>query len=1064
MNQSQTFTHELLIEEQLINILRSSECNWTYRNDIKNEEQLWANLRDKLNQLNCKKLNNKPLSDNEFAQVKSFILDNVNSTCQAANKLLGEHGEFSIKINCDDLSLGEVFLTVIDSRDLSKNVSYEVINQFSVDKNENNIYDRLRRFDVSLLINGLPLIHIELKQANKPFLDAYRQIIKYATEGKFKGLFKFVQMFVVSNGSNTRYFAANIDGNCPRMNDKFLTRWLDKDNNPVENIFDFAKEALNSQMAHQLISKYSLLDQNSNTYIILRAYQIHAIEAIEKASQEGRSGYVWHTTGSGKTITSFVVTKVLDDLPNIDKTIFLVDRKDLNQQTSIAFDSYSKSADIVVDGTKNTGELLKKLKSHDKKVIITSIQKLQAVIRSFAGCTKDPSIQELMPEDDLDSGLNSTGNYCYRLSQDDYELISNKRVAFVVDECHRTVTPETKKDLESLFKHTLWYGFTGTPIFQENKRAQKGNLAQTTAELFCGKDNTDNSCLHCYTIKDAMKDNSVLGFMIHGKGVIRDTLEEIAIGLNVVDEDSMQNMPTSALEQVVAKAYSKKCNKSLYSDIKHKNNVIESILNHSISLFNLRANPGEYFCALLTVESIQDAQDYYKLIKKFINDGRISEQVKKLAPDFPRFAITYTVGENEDGALANQEAMQESIADYNSMFNTNYSLANIDAYNRDLNNRLARKYSAYKERSEQLDLVIVVDRLLTGFDAPCLSTIFIDRAPMKPQHLIQAFSRTNRIFNREKSYGHIVTMQSPDLYAEKIDEALCLYSKGGLSDVSAPTYEESSQKLNDAIATFKSLIKDPDNMSSFVNSNDIEELKTIAKAYQKLDRALDVIQVYDEFNAEQLGTDFDITIDEFKSYLGPYSNIIERIKQIASLEGEQEELELEIDYELVSLRKIEVNLSYIIDLIQSQIPNDHSQEFVSMSDDMFRSLGQMVSEFGGTNNQAIQIIMSLIDDLKQNPKHFVGKNASAEIEGRVNNQLDTAIEQFASEWSLNDVSLKNYIVYNSDQDYSNSITNQNYVDYNSKNKITKIEYHKRVIEAVSEFKQKVCEPLMACKL
>lgn len=225
-----------------------------------------------------------------------------------------------------------------------------------------------------------------------------------------------------------------------------------------------------------------------------------------------------------------------------------------------------------------------------------------------------------------------------------------------------------------------------------------------------------------------------------------------------------------------------------------------------------------------------------------------------------------------------------------------------------------------------------------------------------------------------------------------------------------------------------------------------------------------MIQVYDEFNAEQLGEGFNITIDEFKSYLGPYSNIIERIKQIASLEGEQEELELEIDYELVSLRKIEVNLSYIIDLIQSQIPNDHSKEFVSMSDDMFRSLGQMVSEFGGTNNQAIQIIMSLIDDIKQNPKHFVGKSASAEIECRVNNQLDTAIEQFANEWSLNDVSLKNYIVYNSDQDYSNFITTQNYVDYKSKNKITKMEYNKRVIEAVSEFKHKVCEPLMACKL
>ena len=344
------------MEKLLIEQLCCDVSQWTYRDDIRTEADLWDNLRQKLNQNNIALLDGVPLTDEEMSQVKEFIRDQAETTYKAARWLAGEHRVAQIPVVREDASKGIISLIAINNREVAGGKSsYEVINQYRSTIEESG-GSRDRRFDVTLLINGLPLIHIELKNQDHPFMDAYRQIKKYGEEGKFRGLMGLVQMFVVTNGSQTRYIAANNRG---ELNEKFLTGWVNEHNEPVEDYLAFAKAALNIPAAHLMIGKYSVLDNERKKVILLRPYQIHAIESIRKASRDRKSGFIWHTTGSGKTLTSYTVTKNLLDIPSVDKTIFLIDRKDLDQQTSDSFKSYADSDDIDVQNTDKTADLEK---------------------------------------------------------------------------------------------------------------------------------------------------------------------------------------------------------------------------------------------------------------------------------------------------------------------------------------------------------------------------------------------------------------------------------------------------------------------------------------------------------------------------------------------------------------------------------------------------------------------------------------------------------------------------------------------------------------------------------
>ena len=592
---------ESMIENKLIEQLVYGDSQWTYRKDLKTEADLWANFRYILEQNNKDRLNGKALSDSEFEPVKNQL--QFSSFYKAGEWLVGENGKVQGHVQRDTERL---HLVVMNHEHIAGGSSvYEVINQYSALKTDDeNVPTRDRRFDVTLMINGLPLIHIELKNKQHSYMDGFRQIKKYIGEGKFTGIFSTVQMFVISNGVNTKYFSAASD---TELNEKFVSGWLDKENNPVPDLFEFTKCVLRIPEAHEMIARYTVLDEDAKRLILLRPYQIHAIEAIREASKTGKSGYVWHTTGSGKTLTSYKATRnLLMDIPSIDKTIFLIDRKDLDTQTTLAFQAYANNDLIDVDETDNVNDLKKKLQSESRQVIVTTIQKLQRLI------TK--RLEKGTPE---------------------YNKIKNLKIAFVVDECHRAVTPGTKRELERFFSRSLWYGFTGTPRFAEIPYPQMGDLPRTTEELYGER-------LHKYTIQNAIHDNAVLGFQVEHNGP-----------KNISDETDSNS----------------------YDNETHMLKVLDIILNKSYHKLGFQNGKGQTYEGLLTTSSIQQAQKYYELLSRVKNGEttlQIDEKIKQVLPDFPKFAITYSVSENADGSQGNQEKMQQSIVDYNQMFGTKY--------------------------------------------------------------------------------------------------------------------------------------------------------------------------------------------------------------------------------------------------------------------------------------------------------------------------------------------------------------------------------------------------------
>lgn len=637
---------ESLIEQKLIEQLIYGDSQWTYRPDLKTEADLWNNFKYILEQNNKDRLDGEPLSDSEFEQVKNQL--QFSTFYKAGEWLVGENGKVMVHVQRDTKKL---HLVVMNHEHIAGGSSvYEVINQYSALKDDEAAASRDRRFDVTLMINGLPMIHIELKNRQHSYMEAFNQIKKYIGEGQFRGIFSAVQMFVISNGVDTKYFSAASD---TELKKEFISGWVDRNNQPVSDYIDFAKNVLRIPQAHEMIARYTVLDNEAKRLILLRPYQIHAIEAIREASRTGKSGFVWHTTGSGKTLTSYKATRnLIMDIPALDKAIFLIDRKDLDEQTNTSFSSYSQNDSIDVDNTDNVTDLKNKLKSSDRQMIVTTIQKMQILISK--------RLKEGTPE---------------------YNRLRGLKIAFVVDECHRAVSPATKRIIERFFGKSLWFGFTGTPRFPENPYPLMGDLPRTTEELY-------GACLHKYTIQNAIHDNAVLGFQVEHDGP-----------KDVTDETDS----------------------SRYENETHMLKVLEVILNKSYHKLGFQNGKGKTFEGLLTTSSISLAQKYYELLTRVKNGEtplKIDERIKQVLPDFPKFAITYSVTENEDGSQVNQEKMKQSLDDYNAMFDTKFDISQITSYNSNLNKRLSRKDPKYKSRNEQLDLVIVVDRLLTGFDAP----------------------------------------------------------------------------------------------------------------------------------------------------------------------------------------------------------------------------------------------------------------------------------------------------------------------------------------------------------
>ena len=926
---------ESVIEQRLIDQLCGGDSQWTYRKDIRTEEQLWDNFKYILEQNNKAKLNDTPLSDSEFAKIKNDV--SHASFYDAGKWQVGENGKVYVHVQRGNETL---HLVVMNNEHIAGGTSvYEVINQYQAFKTDEVDDKRDRRFDVTLLINGIPMIHIELKNKDHSYMDGYRQIEKYISEGKFRGLFSNIQMFVVSNAVDTKYFAAARAAELAEGK-KFITGWVDNENYPVCDYLDFAKAVLRIPQAHEMIAKYTVLDNEKKKLLILRPYQIHAIEAMRAASKRSISGYIWHTTGSGKTMTSYKATRnLLMDIPSIEKTIFLIDRKDLDMQTKMAFQSYADNDTIDVDDTENVDALIRRLTDGNRQMIVTTRQKLQTMI------TK--RLQEGTKE---------------------YEKIRNLRVAFVVDECHRAVTPETKRRIERFFAHSLWYGFTGTPIFEENRYEQKGDLPQTTDELY-------GACLHSYTIKNAIHDEAVLGFMVENLGPKKEDVDD-----------------------------------AVFETEEHMRQVLDVVLNQSYTKLGMQNGKGRTYEGILTVGSIAKAQRYYELLKR-IKAGKdalkINEEICKVVPDFPKFAITYNVTENDEASTVNQDKMRESLQDYNAMFGTHYDIENINAYNSNLNDRLARKEKRYMERSQQLDLVIVVNRLLTGFDAPCLSTLYMDRSPMSPQDIIQAFSRTNRLFDANKTYGQVVTFQSPKDFKKEIDRALRLYSRGGEGVAVSEDWESVLDVFSIDVKTIHALGRTPEEISQLSR----EQKKSFIYAFRSLDKSFAHLKAFSRYR-EELLADYDFSQEEYENYAAMYKNVMEELKKPKD-EAENDDPVMD-DYDLIAYSKMRVDFEYIVELLQGLV-NYLDQSSNDFQDAIFAknilALREISKEFAEDNQKLGELLEQVIDNIEQDKDRYKGQDIAVVVNQMRYDAIDTEIKTFAKLWNLNEDDVR-YEVYN----------------------------------------------------
>ena len=944
---------ELQMESKLIQQLTRDESQWTLREDLKTEDDLWDNFFTILQNNNRKVLNDVPLTDNEKASIKAKI--NHSTFFKAAQDFTGANGQYRVEIQRDDTTVGTISLLVIDHTNIAGGTSvYEVVHQIQLGRRQE--MDNDRRGDVTLLINGLPVIHIELKTPKRSFLQAFNQIQKYITEQKFNGIYSNIQMFVVTNGTDTKYVAAD-----QHLREKFLSGWVDKDNNPVRNYLDFAKDVLSIPTAHRMVADYSVLDSKQKHIILLRPYQIHAIEAIFEASGKQQSGFIWHTTGSGKTLTSYRVAHNLLSIPSLEKVIFLIDRKDLDNQTTQAFQAYANNDSIDVDETESTINLAKKLTSSNRTVLVTTRQKLQHLFKWQA--------------DDRNEAM--------------FERLKNLKLAFIVDECHRTISPMSKMSIDKFFNiQPLWYGFTGTPIFPQNSRDENGKAARTTKQLY-------GPCLHSYTIKDAIRDKAVLGFHINDMQ-------------NVYQDDNTDEAQL----------------KKQYISDQHMNAVADSIIKLSyrnLGMQNIN-NRGYTYSAILTtsprgMRPIDQAKRYYELfrdIKGGNSSIEVPKRIKEVLPDFPKVAITFSVTENEDDSVNDQDFMKDAINDYNHEYGTSFSLDEVGAYNKNINDRLARKNDAYKPQSERLDLVIVVDRLLTGFDSQYLSTLFVDRPPMNPQNIIQAFSRTNRIFDQDKKFGNIVTFQYPQKFSEAIDDALQLYSQGGIGDVLAPTWKESKEKFDQSFNEINNYL-DPDAEQSILDAPE-EEQKNFIKQYQEFDKAFAAIQTYDEFDDVDPAETYGLTQEKLDSMQGVYETLVDQFKK--EKDDDDDDEFLDIDYELESVIDKSVNYQYILGLIQSYVP-DEGELLSSGNDRETSEIEEYINDLSKTNKPLASIVSQLWQKIKAHPENYAGQ----QVDQLLNQMIDQAYQQrlieFADKYnvSLDDLRfvIKNYDIHASKQ-------------------------------------------------
>ncbi|MCB9344368.1 MAG: type I restriction endonuclease subunit R [Lewinellaceae bacterium] len=814
---------EQILEDKLVKQLGGLGYDFVA---IKDETALLANLKAQL-----EKHNGIRFSDNEFSKILNHL--NKGNVFDRA-KTLRDKFQFT-------RDSGEsAYIEFLNLDHWCQN-QYQVTRQVSMEGAYKN------RYDVTLLINGLPLVQIELKRRGLELKAAFNQINRYQrhTFWASYGLFQYVQLFVISNGVNTKYYANN-----RRQSFKQTFFWTDQDNKAITQLEGFAEAFLEKCHLSKMICKYIVLHESDKILMVLRPYQYYATEAIiDRVKNSTKNGYIWHTTGSGKTLTSFKASQVLMKLPQVHKVVFVVDRNDLDYQTTKEFNSFSDGS---VDGTDNTNALVTQF-SDTTKLIVTTIQKLNTAI--------------------------SKQRYLARM-----ERLQDKRIVFIFDECHRSQFGETHKRIKAFFRNHQMFGFTGTPIFADNAVANKLGK-RTTKELF-------DDCLHKYVITNAIKDENVLRFSIEYVGRYKqkeDSLTNLDIPVEAIDTQELLESP-DRLEKIVG-----------YMLAHHR-----------------RKTHQQDFTAMFCVSSVETLIKYYEIFKR-----KKQEQDHDL-----RIATIFSYSANEEDSDADgmigepdfdfrdstpvnkhtREKLDEFIADYNAMFKTKFSTKDSQSfynYYKDIGKRIKDRERDTFQEKDRVDILLVVNMFLTGFDAKMVNTLYVDKN-LKHHGLIQAFSRTNRILNEVKSYGNIVCFRN---LKEATDDAIALFSNPEAKEVILmQPYEVYVRKFNEALVKLLKIAPTIDSVNDL--PSETEELEFV-KAFRELMRLKNILTGFSDFEF----ADLDMEEQEFEDYKSKYLDIYDKVKTTHT--KEKVSILDDVDFELELIHRDEINVAYILKLLSA---------------------------------------------------------------------------------------------------------------------------------------------------
>ena len=771
---------EASLENNLIKQLESQGYERVFIND---EDDLEDNFKNQL-----EKFNKTKFSESEFKKILIHL--EGGSIFEKSKKL---RDQFELQRDNDEI----FYVKFLNKKEWCKNL-FQVANQITFTGTYEN------RYDVTILINGLPLVQIELKKNGVELKQAFRQIQRYQLHS-YHNLFNYVQIFVISNGINTKYFANNSE---LKYNLTFF--WKNKDNKNINTLTEFASKFLDKCQLSKMISQYMVLNETSRSLMVLRAYQYYAVEAILERASTKLNGYVWHTTGSGKTLTSFKVCQILSEREDIDKVMFVVDRNDLDYQTTKEFNSFCENS---VDGTNNTKSLIRQL-TGENKLIITTIQKLHhAVKRKY---------KKLIDKKDM-------------------------RMILIFDECHRSQFGDMHKDITDFFANINYYGFTGTPIFAEN-----ANKDRTTQDLF-GKR------LHSYLIKDAIHDENVLQFCIDYVGTLKSNVK-VDIDVEAIDE----------------------------KEVMESEERLEKIVDYIIEHHNAKTYDKE-FTSIFAVSSIPVLNKYYDIFKKKDSDLKI--------------ATIYSYGANEEliEGEHQRDYLERQIKDYNEMFGTNFSTDSFDEYYVDISKR---------SKNKQIDILLVVNMFLTGFDNPLLNTLYVDKN-LRYHGLIQAFSRTNRIYNDKKMQGNIVCFRN---LKKRTDEAVRLFSDADACEfVVVRPYEDYVEDINKCIDKLLLLVPIFEDVDLLEDEKDIAKFITI---FKNILRDLNRMITFAEFSYDHIKITEQEMIGYKTKYLDLYNHYVTKKDKVSILD--------DIDFEIELLRRDTINVSYIIQLLKDLDPKDPS--------------------------------------------------------------------------------------------------------------------------------------------